>query len=214
MPAFKMAMSRRLNCCMCIWNASCCCCSFDTSHCTACASHPVSLSSFTCIAAIFSGCQMQHTSVPVQYYVSNTCSWNLIAKKLYRLLRAGNIQIYHLRAKQSDSERRGAQTLWLCMCHIAQKVIPSVNHSTQVTSVYRDPAASLLRQRESQVTTYAGPSSCDQCCTAAYFHCTRPDEGCFHSACSISLVSYTNTSRLRPGLAKFLLWKILLSHGQ
>lgn len=81
------------------------------------------------------------------------------------------------------------------MCHIAQKVIPSVGHSTQVTSVYRDPAASLVRQREGQVPTYAGPSSCDQCCTAVDFHCTRPDEGCFHCACSISLVSHTNMSR-------------------
>ena len=61
--------------------------------------------------AIVSNSQLHHTNVPVPCYVFNTCSCLVVAKKFHRLLRAGNIQVYHLRAKDSDSERRGAHNL-------------------------------------------------------------------------------------------------------
>ena len=51
----------------------------------------------------------------------------MVAKKLYRFLRAGNIQIYHLRNERSDSERRGAQQSLVMHLHVAPNFTTSEN---------------------------------------------------------------------------------------
>ena len=131
----------------------------------------------------------------------------MVTKKLYRLLRAGNIQIYHLRAKESDSERRGAHTACVILHKRSfhQWVIQRKSHRCTVILLHPWFASARARCRPmpdpAPVINAALPST--------FIALDRM------KAASTALAQYRSSLiPICPDRAKFLLRKILLSHEQ